>query len=113
MVKSKCDNCNLLSGLKQCIFSTCSTKKRAVWDMLLELLGSSTILRLRGVSGGNDSRQRGKEVAVVQRSLLKYRIWNHELEMLRWRTCLNMKHLLMDNNEAVERDSLGSLDGEH
>lgn len=74
------DNCTLQNHLKQRIADSCRTRKRAVRDMVVELLGYDTLLRRNGVPTDNNNLHMREEVAVVQRRLLKNVTGKHELE---------------------------------
>lgn len=69
MVENMCKICALGNPPKQSISDTFSTRESAARDMLLELLSYGTLYGPSGVLGGNNSGQKGKEVAIAQRCL--------------------------------------------
>lgn len=83
MVKSLWNNRGLQNRLNQCIFYTPSTRERAAWDVLFELLGNCTLFRLFGVAGSKyrGQRSREKQVGIAQSRLLEKVEVKHELDM--------------------------------
>lgn len=51
MVLNVCDNFSLPNCLKQCIYDTYSTRKRATRDLLFRVLGYGSLLSLNNVVG--------------------------------------------------------------
>lgn len=80
--------------------------KRAARVILFKLLRDGILSSRNGVAGGNNTAQRRKGVAFVQRPLLKNVTWKHKLGISWWRTCTDMKWLQMDNDDPTGRKSL-------
>lgn len=102
MIKNMCSNRAPRNHLNQCIYDTCSSRKRSALDVLFELLGHDPILSRNSDADGNHSGERTNEVAVVQRSWLINTSAKHELGMCSLGTWLDMK-LQLDKNNTKER----------
>lgn len=81
VVRNMCNNRALRNRVRQCISEPWSKRKRASRDMLFKMLGYGILLSRNGVAIGINGVERGKEVAFVQRQLLKNVTGKNELYM--------------------------------